>query len=379
MSTYPIVHLAKITGVAGAEGHLLTLLAGLHAREVPVELWVLVEPENPVQVLADRAAALGIPLKRIVIRRDIDPGLWWRLVKQFREIDPCIVHTHMFHADLYGILAARWAHVPIVISSRHNDDRFRTFLPVRLVNAWLWRRVDVGIAISEAIRRFSIDVEHAPADRVTTVHYGLDPASIHAPTNARAALRQSMGLPPETLLIGSICRLTEQKGLLYGLRGFAQIAQAAPEAHYVIAGDGPLGAALAAEADALKLADRVHFLGWRDDAHAIFAALDVFLAPSLWEGFGLVFLEAMALGIPIISTRVSAIPEVIVDGRTGWLVPPSDAEAIASALREALTKPDERIARGTAGRHRLEAEFTVDAMVTRTLAIYHDLEHRHES
>ena len=376
MSTHPIIHLAKITGVAGAEGHLLTLLAGLRARGVPVELWILVEPDNPVQVFVDRAAALDIPLKRIVIRRDLDPGLWWQLAHRFREIAPSIVHTHMFHADLYGTLAARRTHVPAVISSRHNDDRFRTFMPVRLLNAWLWRRVDVGIAISESIRQFSINVEHAPADRIVTVHYGLDPASIHVPADARAGLRHALGLPPEALLVGSICRLTEQKGLIYGLKGFARIAEAIPEAHYVIAGNGPLRAMLTAEAESLKLDGRVHFLGWRDDAHAIFAALDVFLAPSLWEGFGLVFLEAMALGIPIISTRVSAIPEVIVDGHTGWLVPPGDAAAIASALREALTHLEERTARGVAGRQRLDAEFTVDAMVEHTLAVYRKVEHR---
>jgi glycosyltransferase involved in cell wall biosynthesis len=285
-----------------------------------------------------------------------------------------VVHTHLIHADLYGIPAARRAHVPYVVSSRHNDDSFRHKLPLRLLHRWLWRNTDQGIAISEAIRQFSIDVEGAHANQIQTVRYGLDPAQVVAPPDARAQLRSDLGLAHDTLLVGSVCRLIEQKGLVYGLRGFAQIAARVPNAHYVLAGDGDLRSVLEAEAHTLGLTDRVHFLGWRSDAYAVFAALDLFLAPSLWEGFGLVFLEAMALNIPIISTRVSAIPEVIVDGTTGWLVPPRDADAIAAALLEALTQPDTRRTRGDAGRQRLEQRFTVETMVARTLDVYHTLE-----
>ncbi len=374
MTAKRVIHLSKMTGTAGSEGHLLVLLPGLCARGVDAQLWILVEPDNLVDAIVDRARARDVPVERVVIRGHFDPGLWNRLAKRLRHAAPDVVHTHLIHADLYGIPAARRAGVPYVVSSRHNDDKFRRRLPLRLLNRWLWARTDRGIAISDAIRQFSIRVEGAPPDRIRTVHYGLDPARISAPTNARDALRRQLRLPAETLLVGSVCRLIEQKGLIYGLRGFAQIAEQIPDAHYVIAGEGGQRAALESTARSLNLTDRVHFLGWRSDAHAVFAALDVLLAPSLWEGFGLVFLEAMALGIPVIATRVSAIPEVVVDGETGWLVPPRDADAIAAALRGALTQPEERRKRGAAGRARLESHFSVDAMVSRTLAVYDSLE-----
>jgi glycosyltransferase involved in cell wall biosynthesis len=264
--------------------------------------------------------------------------------------------------------------VPYVVSSRHNDDKFRRVLPVRLLNRWLWHQTDAGIAISEAIRQFSIAVEGVPAERIHTVHYGLDPSSINVPPDAGATLRASLNFPADTVLVGSVCRLIEQKGLIYGLRGFAEIADRIPQAHYVLTGDGLLRPELEAEVHALGLADRVHFLGWRDDARAVMAGLDVLLAPSLWEGFGLVFLEAMALGVPVISTQVSAIPEVVVDGETGWLVPVSDAPAIAVALGEALDQPFVRKARGAAGRRRLETQFSAEVMVEHTVAIYRSLE-----
>ncbi|MCZ7540609.1 MAG: glycosyltransferase [Anaerolineae bacterium] len=371
-----VIHLSKMIGVAGSEGHLLTLLPGLRARGVDVRLWVLVEPDTPLDELVARVRALGVPAERLTIRRDLDPALLWRLTRRLRRERPDILHTHLIHADLYGVVAARLARVPHVVSSRHNDDRFRYRLPVRLLNRALWRGIDAGIAISGAIRDFSLRVEGAPADRVHTVPYGLDPATIPAQPEARAALRAALGLPADALLVGSVCRLVEQKGLIYALRGFAAVAGKVPQAHYVIAGDGPLRSTLAAEARALGVGERVHFLGWRDNAHAVFAALDVFLAPSLWEGFGLVFLEAMTHRLPVISTTVSAIPEIVVDGETGWLVPPRDADALAGALRAALIDPQVRQARGANGRARLEAEFTVEAMVERTLAVYRGVEAR---
>ena len=166
---------------------------------------------------------------------------------------------------------------------------------------------------------------------------------------ARAALRGELQLPPDALLVGMVCRLIEQKGVVYGLRAFARIAPQFPSAHLVIAGDGPRRAALESEAKTLGVADRVHFLGWRDDAPPVLAALDVLLMPSLWEGFGLVMLEAMAQTVPIIGSAVSAIPEVMVDGETGRLVPPRDVGALAQALGELLDDEAAAAAHGAAG------------------------------
>jgi glycosyltransferase involved in cell wall biosynthesis len=374
MSLDRIIHLSKMTGAAGAEGHLLVLLPGLRARGLDARLWILVEPDNPLNEYVERAQASGVPVERIVIHRHLDPGLWWRLAARFRAVRADLVHTHLLHADLYGIPAARRARTSHVVSSRHNDDRFRYAWPMRRLNRWLWRQADAGIAISEAIRQFSIKVEGAPANRVHTIYYGLDPGSITAPLDARQLLRAELNIPADAPVAGSVCRLTRQKGLRYSIRGFARIADQVPDAHYVIAGDGPLRRDLEAEVQALGLTARVHFLGWRDDAHTILAALDVLLAPSLWEGFGLVLLEAMALTVPIIGTLVSAIPEVVVDGETGWLIPPRDTTAVAAALSDALTHPEARSERGANGRQRLENHFSAERMVESTLALYRRLE-----
>jgi glycosyltransferase involved in cell wall biosynthesis len=266
-----------------------------------------------------------------------------------------------------------------VVSSRHNDDRFRHLLPFRLLHRWLWRQTDAGIAISEAIRQFCIAVEGASANHIHTIHYGLDPSTVEAPPGARAELCEMLNIPADALIVGSACRLIEQKGLIYSIRAFAQIADQIPEAFYVIAGDGLQRSVLEAEIQMLGLAKRIHLLGWRNDAQTIMAALDLLVAPSLWEGFGLVFLESMALSVPVLSTSVSAIPEVVVDGETGWLVPPGNADALAESLRDALTHPGEMRQRGENACQRLEAQFTSQMMVERTLALYRSLENRKAS
>jgi glycosyltransferase involved in cell wall biosynthesis len=123
----------------------------------------------------------------------------------------------------------------------------------------------------------------------------------------------------------------------------------------------------------LGISERVHFLGWREDAGALMAQLEIFVAPSLWEGFGLVFLEAMAQACPVIASRVSSIPEVVEDGVTGLLVPPNDAASLAEAIQSLLDDPSRAQAMGTAGRARLQTHFSEQKMIEQTAALYRNV------
>lgn len=368
-SMMKIAHVIKATRISGAERHLLILLPALKARGADVCLILLEDPAHPVDDMVAQLEAAGVPVRRIPIRRDLDLSLVGRIRAALRDFRPDIVHTHLIHADLFGTLAAKRAGVRTVVSSRHNDDEFRRRQPVQALNRILWRMTSGGIAISQAIARFCIDVESAPPNKVTTIYYGLPLHELDRKA-ASAALRRELDLPPDSLLIGMVCRLIEQKGVSYGLRAFAHLAEQFPTAHLVIAGDGVLRPALEAEAAALGIAGRVHFLGWREDTPNVLAALDVLLMPSLWEGFGLVMLEAMAQTVPIIGSAVSAIPEVIVDGETGLLVPSRDVPALASALETLLTDSALRRHMGLQGQDRLETAFSVGRMATSTLEFY---------
>ncbi len=367
-----IAHIIKVTRISGAEGHLLLLLAGLRERGIDARLIILVEPELPMDDMLEAARERGIPTKRLITRRDYDFPLLLRLRRALREIDPDITHTHLIHADVYGYLAAMAAGSRPVISSRHNDDQFRHRPRWRRLNRWLWRRLDAGIAISAAIRQFAIEIEGAPGHKLSVVHYGmntrwLSDASIE---KARRQLRAELGLGDDALLLGMVCRLTEQKGIPYAMEALRRLRAGFPNAHLVIAGDGEKAAELKRLASSLGIADRLRWLGWRADAADVMAAFDVLLVPSLWEGFGLVLLEAMSRRLPVVASRVSAIPEILLDGETGLLFDARDVDGLTKALARLLSDRALRKHMGLLGAARLEEHFSAERMVEGVIAVY---------
>lgn len=367
-----VCHIIKATQLSGAERHLLILLPALRARQIDARLIVLTEPNKPMDDMIALAEYEGIPVQRLLIRRGLDPGVIGKLRSALRTMQPDIVHTHLIHADTFGLLAAQYAGIRTVITTRHNDDSFRRRAFMHLVNAWNWRSVRAGIVISAALGRFVAQVEHAAPAKVHLIPYGLVNPRPDLPTidEARHALRRELHLDADALLLGIVSRLIHQKGIGYALEAFKPISAEFPNAHLVIAGEGDLRAALEARTQALGLAGRVHFLGWRSDAQAVLRALDVFLLPSLWEGFGLTLLEAMSARLPIVASHVSAIPEIVVHGETGYLTAPRDPDAIAHALRLLLVDRLLRQHLGQNGEDRLETLFSAARMADQTVALY---------
>ena len=209
-----VAHIIKATRVSGAERHLLWLLTGLRSRGIDARLIILVEPDKPMDDMLAAASARGIPTTRLIIHRDYDFPLLFRLRSALRDIQPDIAHTHLIHADVYGYVAAKSLSLPRIVSSRHAADAFRYSTRWRRINRWLWRRIDAGIAISQAIKRFAVEVEGAPPDKVSVVHYGMDynwlsDADIE---EARLKLRAELKLEDEALVLGMVCRLVEAEG-----------------------------------------------------------------------------------------------------------------------------------------------------------------------
>jgi len=367
-----VAHIIKVTRISGAERHLLVLLKGLREQGIDAHLIILTQPDIPMDDMLDEAQQRDIPIHRLTIQRHYDLTVLWRIRKTLREIQPNIVHTHLIHADLFGFVGAKIAGVKTVIASRHNDDDFRYHRVLRLISRVMWWLTDGGIAISGAIKDFTVNVEGAREDKVDVVRYGLDYrwTPDDELTSAYRDLREELGLEPDTVIIGMVNRLVEQKGIPYALQAFQQIMTDYPQVHLVIAGDGPGADTLKAQANDLGIASNVHWLGWRTGGQILMGAFDIFLLPSLWEGFGLVLLEAMSRRIPIVASAVSAIPEVVSHGETGLLVPPRDVDGLITALRFLLDDRTLRKYMGLLGDDRLEQVFNVDQMVSATIAVY---------
>ncbi|MCY3934996.1 MAG: glycosyltransferase [Chloroflexi bacterium] len=362
-----ILHILKITRMAGVERHLLTLCPGLRQRGVDARLLLLVERDRPMPEYLRECEQRGIPCQSLLIRHDFDPSLPFRLARAIRQVAPDIAHLHLIHAEIYGNWAARRAGVRQIIVSRHNQDAFRERRWLRFILRQLWKKVTAAIVIADHLRWQVEDTERVPATKIHRIHYGLAPAD-HP---RHFALRNELGIAEEAILLGCVCRLMPQKGLSDGLLAFDRGAPS--HAQLVIIGDGPLRNSLEQQAATLRSRDRIHFLGWRQDATRCLADIDILLMPSLWEGFGLVLLEAFSAGIAIIASNVGGIAEVVEAGKSGLLCPPGDIEAFAEQIDILCADGALRSRLASEGRHRFEQHFTAAKMVTATSALYREL------
>ena len=168
-----------------------------------------------------------------------------------------------------------------------------------------------------------------------------------------------------------IARLTEQKGHRYLFQ--ALTTPALTGVHLIVVGDGELREALTAEVQDLGIASRVHFLGARRDLGDLLAAMDVFVMPSLWEGLPLSMILAMGAGMPVVATEVAGIPEIVVDGETGWLVPAGNSLALATALVDVFADRSRATKIGSAAREYVLPRFGVDGYVNSVVGIYDEL------
>lgn len=374
MSTYAgtrtrplrVVHISKVTGIAGSERHLLTLLPRLNAAGLDPHMIVLESRAGVASRFERGLVASGIPVQRTPIAADVDLGLTGRLTRQLRDLAPDIVHTHLLHADVYGLRAAHELGLPTV-SSRHNTDRFRRRAWVRLLNRRTMRHVHRVIAISQAVAEFVVAVEGCDPGRVVTIPYGF---AMPSGSLGRVESRLGLGYADADQLVGVVARLTAQKGVDVLIDAFAALSTTHPRLHLLVVGDGPDRTWLERRAAAAGVGARVRFTGWLDDSSAVLAACDVMVVPSRWEGFCLAAVEAMAAGRPLVASDVDALREVVVDGETGILVPPDDVAALARSIGALLADPARAARLGAAGQARAARAFPVDTMVEQTIGVY---------
>jgi glycosyltransferase involved in cell wall biosynthesis len=360
-------HLLKAVGIAGAETHLLALLSALRGQGVESGVVLLEDPRRPQAVLRGRFEQEHIPVQTLPIHWHLDPALPARLDAILKREPFDILHAHLPHGEVYGELALRAFPASKFVISRHNDDRFRRWLPLRWVFAPSLRRADRIIAISRAVGRFLVEVEGAAAEKVEVIPYGLD-AEAYERSAHPGIFRREIGARAEPI-VGFVGRLTRQKGVDVLLRAFADVEKRIPDARLVLAGDGPDRPALAELARSLGLR-RVMFLGWRGDIADIMADVSLLAVPSRWEGFGLVALEAMALGKPVVAARISALPEIVVPEETGLLVSSGSEVELAEALLSLISDSSRAGRMGQAGMARVRSVFPVERMAQRTAEIY---------
>ncbi len=209
-----------------------------------------------------------------------------------------------------------------------------------------------------------------PAAKTEVIHTGIE-LERFVPGHNREPTRRALGYSPDAMVIGTVSRIAEErKGMTFFAEMAGLLAPRFPQARFLIVGDGPTRAALEEQITALGIAERVHITGWRTDIPDLLAAMDIFVMPALVEGGPTTVLEAMAMAKPTVSTRVGMVPEVMEHGRSGLIVEPGNAQALAEAVATLLTDESLRRRLGENAREVAKARFSVETMVERYLALF---------
>ncbi|MBI3820357.1 MAG: glycosyltransferase [Planctomycetes bacterium] len=363
-----IMEVITTLGVGGAEMHLLSLTRGLLARGHAPEVFYLKGRGE----LAQDFLRSGIPVQKISMEGAGEAArAIYRLSSVMRRSKPDLIHTHLLKADAVGAVASFFAgRSGRLVSSKHNDERALLHPVFGRVHGMLSSLDRAVIVLSDHVGGFVAEHGRVSPRKIRRVYYGLDPARFE---NASAdGLREELRIGADEFVITCVARFAPQKAHTVLLDALSKTLQSVPRARLLLVGDDPFGdyrKRAEEHARSLRLNERALFLGIRRDVPRILAASDLFTMSSLWEGLGLVFLEAMAARLPVVATNVSAVPEVVPHGRCGLLVPPNDADVMARAFVNIAKRPDRGRSMGDAGRVWVRERFGIDRMVDETLAI----------
>jgi len=291
------------------------------ARESEIEQILVTKQDSE---LARRAAAENVTVSGTPWEIGLDPRAWWHLRRTIASFQPDLIHVHDSHALT---LAATVTLGRTLVATRRVDFHVGRF--------GAWRRPDRIIAVSEAVKQVLVG-DGIAADAITVVPDGIDPEEIRRAAAPPLDMRGQLRLSPKALLAVNAAALVDHKDQKTLIRAARIARPLEPQLHWVIAGEGPQRAALAAEITRLDLQGRVHLVGWIDRIEALIAEASVFVMSSKLEGLGSVILNALALERPVVATAAGGIPEIL---PAEVLVPPGSADALAQKVVAVLHDP----------------------------------------
>jgi glycosyltransferase involved in cell wall biosynthesis len=363
-----IIFLTTGLNYGGAETQLYQLAIRLKARGWSTKVISMLPPEAYVKELTEA----GISVLSLNMRRGIaDPRAIFKLATILRYERPQILHAHMVHANLLARTSRLLVHMPVVICTAHSVDEGGKLREIayRLTDPLC----DLTTQVSQAGLARYVQVGAVPPRKIRFVPNGIELEHFNLMPGGRERLRADLGLP-ESFIWLAVGRFEKAKDYPVLLQAFAQVQQQQPEVRLYIVGQGTLKQNMVELADALKISQAVQFLGIRRDVANLMRAADGYVMSSAWEGLPMVLLEASASGLPIVATRVGGIPEIVIDGQTGFLVPPQNPPALAQAMLKMMALPTGvRQAMGIQGRIYTQEHYGFDKILDEWEKIYENL------
>ena len=355
----------------GTGNHLLSVAKHLASPSRDVRIVSRVAQSPPERV----TPTVPVDMPSRLPWLDVYPfGQAWRLAHLSRcvtRVAPDIVHTYFFWSIVYGRILKRLGRVRVLVENRE-DEGFNWGRNEYAILRWTRSLPDRVICVSDAVGRAADEKEGLDSSRIVVIRNGVD--TTEPALSRRSAIRRQLGLTNDHLVVGMVANLNRTvKGASYFFDAIPAILRRAPQARFLIVGSSPNESALRQHTKALGIYGYVMFAGFHKDISPWYAAMDVSVLTSLSEGLSLTLLESMDHGLPVVATSVGGNPEVVVDGETGFLVPPAEPEAFANRVVQLLRDPDLRVRMGRTGRRRIERQFRLAAVASRYLDVYQDL------
>ena len=362
--TARVVHVLSSFGMGGQERVAFDLaVSQLRAGWRVTALSLAPPPDGP---LAAEFVAAGVEVERVARPRPgVDPWLVLRIARWLRRHGVELVHTHNRMALIYGAPAARLAGARVVHTKHGNNPRGGTRL---IAGNFAGRFVSAFVAVSPETAEFARKRREVDERRLLVIPNGIELGRFHPAPAGRERIRRELGIAGDTWVIGTVGRIAVEKNHALLVEAMAPLL--GPTTHLVIAGDGQLLPELRERVASLGVTEYVHLLGARRDVPDILNALDTFVLSSDTEGLPLVIPEAMATGLPVISTRVGGVPSVLDEGQTGFLVEPRDAQALRDRAARLRADPTATRACGERARAAAIARFSAERMQREYIDLY---------
>jgi glycosyltransferase involved in cell wall biosynthesis len=369
-----VLLLRSTEDITGPETFILSLLANINRKKYDVHLALLVKTKDRRVRLLEELKKNGIADHSIEIIHS--PGkIQYTTIRTVHSILRTqrldILHTNEHKSDVVGLIAAKLAGVGTV-SSVHgwlsNSVRTKTYEAVDRLVVKFFDKIIVG---STALKNDLVK-NGIKSDKITVVHNAVRLEAFHE-SNVDPAIKQRLGLHPQSPVIGVVGRLSKEKGHQYILRAMCHVIRVFPAARLLVVGRGSAKPQLERLAKHLGIAGHVIFTGFYNDIRSVFQIIDVFVLASVRESLPMVVLEAMAAGKPVVATSVGGVSELVRHGQTGLLVKPKDSRSIAEAVISLLKEEQKRVAMGRKGRERIRASFSAPLLARKVEHVYNEL------
>ena len=376
-SKIKILHVITHLPIGGAQDNTLYTVELLDKEKYDISLCCNLDGELVERAKKVEAVKLfDIPFlgREVSPYRDIRAFL--SLYKLFKEEDFTIIHTHSSKAGLLARLAAVLNKTPIVIHTIHGFA-FNDFMNGLKKNFFIYlekllaKWTDVLITVSNLNKKKIIDLNIAHENKIKNIYSGIDLSLF---TNKRNdEFRKELNLENDHLLLGSVGRLSNQKDPITMIEAFGIISKPFPNAHLALVGDGELKGKILEKIDQLKLNDRIHLTGNKNNPWSVYHSMDLFIMSSIYEGLGRSITEALSCGVPVVCTDVEGVPEIVRDNITGILVPPKDSNKLADGIIRTLNDMETAKKMAEEGRRFVNDNFDVNKMVNDIDSIYNTL------